>query len=258
MKKSILLCLIAIPLSLQAQVEEDFDLDSLGLYDDSQADIDDPSPIGLLSLLEAANLRISIGGNLVKNEGENMKIQYFRSGHTEIAILSSPHFFKKRVALKIGSAVGWQTYRFQKNVYLSYTDPSTEILPTTELDISNDQLKSSSFRTFYLGIPVEIVVYPFPRKKRSLSITVGGYANYILSTRSKIRYTIDGKNYRDERSKPFAIEKFQYGLNFRVGYGRFLSLYYRIGLSPIFSGTDSPLNEDKTTISSIGITLGGN
>ena len=265
MKRHILLlicCLVIMPLSLRAQDEEDFDLDSLEYYDDFQGDAGlglMSTPIGLLSLFEMMNVRIDIGGNLVRNKSDNMSVLYFLSRHTQLAVLFSPYFFKERAVLRFGPAIGWKRYEFRKNVYLSYKDPSTEILPISAnpQQITSKQLNRSGFRNFYLGMPIEITVYPLSNKRRSLSITVGGYLDYILFTRTIIRYTKNEKNYRDERSAPYATEKFQYGLNFRLGYGRFFSLYYRLGLSPIFNSDNGPMSEDEAKSSSLGITLGG-
>ena len=213
-------------------------------------------------------LRFDIGFTQLKQASEQMELKFLPSTHMQFALSHPFSFFKKRMEFSPGVAIGWNRYSFKKNVRLSHTHPRTDLVEIKDLNIDGGTidggtLGSSTFRNFYMGLPVDLIFYPnrylptgriFNYRLPSLFVSVGGYVYYIASSRQRMSYELEGKSHSSRARAPFAIQPLQYGLSFRLGW-KGTSLYYNLGLNPLFHEKNGPLRERNATTQRIGLSI---
>ena len=220
---------------------------------------------GLLQITSTMPLRFDIGFTQLNQASEQMDLKFFPSTHMQFVLSYPFSFFKKGMEFSPGVAIGWNRYSFKKNVGLSHTHPRTDLVEIKDLNIAGGTLGSSTFRNFYIGLPVDLVFYPsryLPIESQILNhrypsffLSLGGYVYYIPSSGQRMSYELQGKSYFSRVRAPFAIQPLQYGLSFRLGW-KVASLYYNLGLNPLFHEKNGPLRERDATTQRIGLSLG--
>ena len=157
-----------------------------------------------------------------------------------ISVLYQPALVPKKVHLKVGSSIGWDWYRFKgEGFFLSHAASQTRISADFPTSVGKD-ITNSYFGHFYFGLPLEFAIYPSKKQNKGIFFTLGGYLRYLLATERSIDYRIGEKSYTSRLVAPYAIQPWQYGATFRIGWGPVFELSYQWQFSSLFSTINGP------------------
>jgi hypothetical protein len=136
-----------------------------------------------------------------------------------------------KLRLYYGTTIQYNNYRFTENVTFATFNDSLQALPT------GYNLRKNKLLTTYVTIPLGLQFESKPDKlKHSFRFAAGPTIGYLIGSHTKQVSSKEGKekNYGD-----LNVEKLSYGLNAKIGYGRF-NLYMNYSLSPLFQKGKGP------------------
>ena len=234
----------------QGGVSSDYDgmgVDELEVYDESD-DWDDfdyepkestdekrKSNVSLLGLdLGISNYYIdgNYGAEAVSPE---LAVREFRPG-AHVAL----HMFPTRVSLagrgavnlKTAITIDWTNFYFENNITL---EDGVETL-TTSVDPDVTEYSVNKLTSRYVQIPLLLNINTDPGSKKGLSISVGGFAGFLWSGKTKQVSDENGKvKIRDD----FNLNPVRYGLMARFDF-RWLDLYFQYNMSEVFAENQGP------------------
>ena len=156
-----------------------------------------------------------------------------------------------------------QHYRFDRDITLATDNDRSRTVPVEQF-VSGAQevhVDRSSYNLTYLDLATEIRLYPLGNfSHRNFSFippffAVGGFAGYLLNSRTGLRYTADGVRVRRaEYTQDYHTPNFQYGVYGKIGFGP-IHLFYRHHLSTLFEKGKGPF-QTRARSGSAGIEVG--
>lgn len=198
------------------------------------------------SSVELLGLDIGISNYLVNgNYGTeaisdpNLAVREFRPG-AHVAL----HMFPTRVSLagrgainlKTAVTIDWTNYYFENDVTLTpEVERVSAVLDTLGTNFSVNKLTSR-----YVQIPLLLNINTDPGSKKGLSISVGGYAGFLWSGKTK-QVTEENRNKVKIRDD-FNLNPVRYGLMARFDF-RWLDVYFQYNLSEVFAENEGPSSQ---------------
>ncbi|NQW28020.1 MAG: outer membrane beta-barrel protein [Flammeovirgaceae bacterium] len=121
--------------------------------------------------------------------------------------------------------------------------------------ISVGDLKKNSLSITYLDLPLELRFYPGKTKNgEGLFVGVGGVFGAKLSSKTKIKYILDGEKRRESNSANFGLSDFRFGLVGRVGFKN-INIYAKYYITDVWR--NAPLDLAVPSQFTFGINLTG-
>ena len=238
--------------------DKEFDLDELvlALEEDSTQASSSNKTLALLTVFDHLKFRMSFGTlQTYGRENGNFELSWY-SPTFEAGLVFEKKVFKERLGLKGGLTLGSELYRLRPSHGLQYTPEGTLLVPSDSLGISNREWRSSHVSSLYIALPLGIAIYPFKSRDRSVWFGLEGDIRYVMSISQRIRYERLDKRFVSKIYGPYDLQRFQYGVTAVVGIGRFFSVFFRYGISPLFDSTRGPAGNRSVTTSVAGIRLG--
>ncbi len=170
----------------------------------------------------------------------NMDVDFLRSRTANIYYMYDFRLFgSKKLSFNPGFGLGMDNYMFSKEVSVTNGENNTlYVLSSNEFEsgVNPDGLSynvsKSKLNANYFDIPMEIRFRTQPSKK-SFRIAVGGKIGFLIDSKTKIKYELDGDNYKYKSKTRFGLESFRYGVHARIGFGS-LNLFGYYALSELF------------------------
>ncbi|MEL6132081.1 MAG: porin family protein [Bacteroidota bacterium] len=232
----------------QGGVSSDYDdLGEIEVYDESE-DWDDfdyepkeatdekrKSNISLLGLdLGISNYYVD-GNYATEAATPELALREFRPG-AHVAL----HMFPTRVSLagrgavnlKTAVTIDWTNFYFENNITLQ---GNTETLTTT-IDSTVGEYSVNKLTSRYVQIPLLLNINTDPGSKKGLSISVGGFAGFLWSGKTK---QVSEENGKVKRRDDFNLNPIRYGLMARFDF-RWLDVYFQYNLSEVFAENEGP------------------
>ncbi|PHS68443.1 MAG: hypothetical protein COB12_00920 [Flavobacterium sp.] len=197
---------------------------------------------------------VAIGFNNLITEGESFN-------DTEIKIGGSRFFelgwaWKTRVfkdsnwlRIKYGFSFTWDGLKPEDNQY--YVDTGEE----TVLQVHPQNLDKAKLRVDKLIFPVHFEFGPSKKKeytsyfrystRRQFKYGIGGFVGFKLSSRQKLKYSIDGSNKKEKIKASYNTNNVVYGVSSYVGWG-WAALYAKYEINPIFK--NNPVDQHNISM----------
>jgi hypothetical protein len=171
---------------------------------------------------------------------EDFDFQLAGSRFFEIGWVWRTRLFKDDnfVRLNYGVMLQYNGLKPKSNQYVTIEDGETQLLPFEQ------ELRKSKFRVDNLVFPMHL---EFGRSSRvqstnkmrysisnSFRIGVGGYAGFNMSSRQKLKYTLNGERVKEKLKQGYDVSDFVYGLSAYAGRGG-TQIYAKYDLSPMFA-----------------------
>lgn len=142
------------------------------------------------------------------------------------------NLLSQKLNLVHGLGLDYKRFSFSRPVSMHSPGDSTFV---SELD-EDQGFESSSFRKNDLILPVHLYYRSNPTdKSRSFNLMVGGHVGVVF--RDEHRREGDKVDFRDQRD--FNVNRFNYGVGVRVGFGRF-NFYANYEITPVFKEDRGP------------------
>ncbi len=108
------------------------------------------------------------------------------------------------------------------------------------VELSYDKLNKSKVVSSYLHVPL-LLEFQVPVKSHSSRLYFSGglILSRRLSTHTKIKYTHEGKRYREKSPDDYYMRDYHYSATFRMGY-RWVNLFATYDLQPLFNSDKGP------------------
>lgn len=148
---------------------------------------------------------------------------------------------KNNFGLVTGLGLEYQRFRFNKdNISLAKTDGDLVIYHPTERYSNIASIKRSTFKAFYLTIPLLMEIqFPAQNRKR-LYVSAGIMGGLRMHSKTKIVYKDeDGDKYKKKDKGNFNMVPFKADVVARVGY-RKLNVWGSYTLTNMFKTSDAP------------------
>jgi hypothetical protein len=116
------------------------------------------------------------------------------------------------------------------------------------------QFEKSKLGTSSINLPVMLRLQLHDKHyKSTFSLAAGGFVGHRIKSWTKLKYTTDGKTYKDKEDGNYNMENFQYGVQGTIGY-RSLELFAKYNMNRLFKENAGP----DTQVLSFGLRLFGN
>ena len=201
-----------------------------------------------------SRLVVAVGFNNLITEGESFN-------DTEIKIGGSRFFelgwaWKTRVfkdsnwlRIKYGFSFTWDGLKPEDNQY--YVDTGEE----TVLQVHPQNLDKAKLRVDKLIFPVHFEFGPSKKKehtnyfrystRRQFKYGIGGFVGFKLSSRQKLKYSVDGSNKKEKIKASYNTNNVVYGVSSYVGWG-WAALYAKYEINPIFK--NNPVDQHNISM----------
>ena len=206
------------------------------------------------------HLHVGIGWDWLYNAPSEMDLRFWPSNVWEVAMGTEFPVSKLKSVVVPMLGLSGQHYRFENDITLDRDSDASRVVPADQF-VTNAQelnLDRSSYNLTYLDFATEIRLYPFGNfRYRHGGIpffALGGFAGYLLNSRTRLKYTADGAEVRAEYKKDYHTPPFQYGVCGKIGFG-FLTFFYRHQLSRLFREGRGPF-QTQARSGSAGIEVG--
>lgn len=151
-----------------------------------------------------------------------------------------PLVYRKRskLALTLGPELSINNFELQgSNVWVERDGITVAERAPDAMQISGARLRVTT-----LNLPAMLALQLRNTKgKRTLSVGVGGFAGYRLSSSSRVQYKLAGSDYEHEDvvSGPFHLNNWQYGVQGEIGFHA-LTLFAKYNLNDMFQENKGP------------------
>ncbi len=201
-----------------------------------------------------SRLVVAVGFNNLITEGESFN-------DTEIKIGGSRFFelgwaWKTRVfkdsnwlRIKYGFSFTWDGLKPDDNQF--YVDTGEE----TVLQVHPQSLDKAKLRVDKLIFPVHFEFGPSKKKdysnyfrystRRQFKYGIGGFVGFKLSSRQKLKYSVDGSNKKEKIKASYNTNSVVYGLSSYIGWG-WAALYAKYEINPIFK--NNPIDQHNISM----------
>lgn len=177
--------------------------------------------------------------NQLPAEGDdNYALNTWRSN-----IFSFGTAFKTRMAgplfLKYGVEIAFQDYFLQGEYFIDNQNGNTVFLPFDDQEVSS--IEKSKLKTTTLNLPLMLMLDAGdPEEEDAFTLGVGGYAGYVIGSKSKTKFkTNEGNTQRIKDKGGFNLNEFQYGLQAQLGV-KGVNLFMRYAVSDFFDQGNGP------------------
>jgi len=187
-------------------------------------------------------LVIAMGLNNVVVKGESLEDSEYKiagSRFFELGVVSSTRVFKNTNFLRFKYGLSYMSNGLKPTGNRYFIENGDQ----TELEDFDIELDKSKFRVDHLVVPAHFEFGPSKVKKseekiryyseKKFKVGVGGYAGLRISTRQKLKYSVDGDKVKDKIKRSYNTSDFTYGASAYAGFGAAL-LYLKYDLSPVF------------------------
>ena len=205
------------------------------------------------------HLHFGIGWNWLYGAPSEMSLRWWPSNVWDVALGMEFPVSKLRSVIVPMIDLSGQHYRFDNDITLDRDSDASRVVPADQF-VTNAQelnLDRSSYNLTYADVATEIRLYPFGdfryRHGGLPFFTLGGFAGYLLNSRTRLKYTADGAEVRAEYAKDYHTPRFQYGVYGKIGFG-FFTFFYRHQLSRLFEEGRGPF-QTQARSGSVGIEL---
>jgi hypothetical protein len=151
--------------------------------------------------------------------------------------------------IKYGFSFQWDGLKPTDNLYFVDTGE------VTELQLHPERLDKAKLRVDKLVFPVHFEFGPSKKierddyfrftSKNQLKVGLGGYAGLKMSSRQKLKYSVDGNNTKEKIKASYNTNNVIYGLSGYIGRGC-TALYVKYDLNPIFK--DNPVDQHNISM----------
>ena len=181
--------------------------------------------LGINNYLQNGSLNLT-------NEAANLDLNQGKSLNWELgAFRQRINLVKHYLNIDWGLNFDFNHYNFDKNITLN---PDTDVVAITQL---NESLKKTTFNTSFVKIPLMLRLNTNPNyKNKSLRIGAGGYASYLLGSRTKV---VTSSKKTTTTREDFNLNKLRYGINAELGLGP-ITLYGNYALNGMFEAGKGP------------------
>ena len=186
-------------------------------------------------------LVFEFGYNMLQdNTPDNMDIDFFRSRSANLYYMYDFRLFgSKKLSFNPGFGLGMDNYMFSKEVNVS-RGPDNQLFVMSadqfESGVNTDSvsfsMEKSKLNANYFDIPMEFRFRTKPSKK-SFRVAVGGKIGFLIDSKSKIKYELDGDDYKFKSKSRNGLESFRYGVHARIGIGS-VNFFGYYALSELF------------------------
>lgn len=178
----------------------------------------------------------------------NMDIEFLKSRSANIYYMYDFRLFgSKKLSFNPGFGLGTDNYMFSNEVNVTpganntlSVESASEFESGVNTDSSSFGIEKSKLNANYFDIPMEFRFRTKPSKK-SFRFAVGGKIGFLIDAKTKIKYELDGDNYKFKSKSRKGLENFRYGLHARIGFGS-LNFFGYYALSELF---ESDLNDSN-------------
>ncbi len=193
------------------------------------------------------DLTLSFGLNmLAKNNVEAMNLKtlgnnYFSAGYMYPVQLGASNF-----TFNGGFSFSFEKYALDTALTLNYRQNELDGTQSVILDsignniIGNGVVEKTKFEANYVNIPIEFRYY-FNKDKigRGFFLAAGGSVGYLLSGKTKIKYTENEQTKKIKRKEGFELNQFRYGFHARMGIAGF-GAFFNYDVSELFNPGKGP------------------
>lgn len=197
---------------------------------------------------------VAFGLNNVITEGESFNDTDFEIGGSrffELGWAWKTRVFKESnwLRIKYGFSFQWDGLKPTDNRYF------VDIGDITELQLHTENLKKAKLRVDKLVFPVHFEFGPSKKIEREdyfrystrdqVKIGLGGYVGFKMSSRQKLKYSVDGNNIKEKIKASYNTNNVIYGLSGYIGWG-WTALYVKYDLNPLFK--DNPVDQHNISM----------
>lgn len=147
--------------------------------------------------------------------------QYIPIAHEKFGILT-------------GMGIEFNNYDLDNDVDIVTTKDTTYGIKDLNKSISKNRLKSTM-----INVPLMLETNIGKDAKHSFHLAAGALFSYRLGSKTKQKYTADGKDYKVKNRNDFNMNPFRASLAARVGYGNF-TIFANYSLTEMFESNDGP------------------
>jgi hypothetical protein len=204
---------------------------------------------------------IEFGMSLFSNAPDTLGLATLRSRAVNIYYLYRFQLGESNFSINPGFGLGLENYMFRDdNVTLQMDGNNSQVVGLrsyiSEFAGGNPQnLRKSKLNANYFDIPVELR-YSANRTNptQGFRIAVGGRVGVLFDSKTKFKYEIDDNTKIAKFKESFALNRFRYGINGRIGLGNFSAFYYQ-NLSNLFRSGRGPEGTEDTKSYMVGISF---
>jgi len=197
---------------------------------------------------------VAFGLNNLITEGESFNDTDYEIGGSrffELGWAWKTRVFKESnwLRIKYGFSFQWDGLKPTDNRY--FVDAGE----VTELQVHSESLDKAKLRVDKLVFPVHFEFGPSKKieredyfrytDKKQLKIGLGGYAGFKMSSRQKLKYSVDGNNIKEKIKASYNTNNVIYGLSGYIGWG-WTALYVKYDLNPLFK--DNPVDQHNISM----------
>ncbi len=197
---------------------------------------------------------VAFGLNNLITDGESFNDTDYEIGGSrffELGWAWKTRVFKESnwLRIKYGFSFQWDGLKPNDNLYFVDTGE------VTELQLHPESLDKAKLRVDKLVFPVHFEFGPSKKieredyfrytSKNQLKVGLGGYAGFKMSSRQKLKYSVDGNNTKEKIKASYNTNNVIYGLSGYIGWG-YTALYVKYDLNPIFK--DNPVDQHNISM----------
>lgn len=197
---------------------------------------------------------LEFGFNQPMNKPDSaFEIGFWGSRTMNIYYTYDMRILKSKFSFHPGIGFGLERFKFSNNYTLEYNNDTRDVSLVSATS-TYPGIRKSMLVMNYIDVPLELRFSTRPEDpSRSFHISVGGRVGYLFDAFTKIKYTEDGDSKKVKDNQNFNLNRFRYGLLFKVGGGNF-SLFSYYNLSTVFEKDGSPVSTDMNNFT-VGISL---
>jgi hypothetical protein len=157
-----------------------------------------------------------------------MELNYGKSLNLNLNLFEKHiRLYHNYVAVTTGLGFEFNRYMFQNNITL---DPNGNTLLAT---YNNYGFQKNCLKASYVTVPLLLEFNSNKNAKKSFHFAFGLVGEYLLASKTKQIFEIDGHTYKSKVRDDYNLNPFKYSPTVRLGYGRF-NVFATYALSPLF------------------------
>ena len=141
---------------------------------------------------------------------------------------------KEKFGIMTGMGIEVNNYDLDRDVDIVTNGDTTFGIVSTTKSISKNRLK-----TTMINVPLMLETNIGKDAKHSFHLAAGALFSYRLGSKTKQKYSEDGKDYKVKNRNDFNMNPFRASLAARVGYGQF-TLFANYSITEMFEDNDGP------------------
>ncbi len=205
-------------------------------------------------LRTTSRLVVAVGFNNLITEGESFNDTEIKIGGSrffELGWAWKTRVFKESnwLRVKYGFSFSWDGLKPDDNQY--YVDTGEE----TILQVHQQRLDKAKLRVDKLIFPLHFEFGPSKKKDFTnyfrystlgqFKAGIGGFVGFKLSSRQKLKYSLDGSNKKEKIKASYNTNSVVYGLSGYIGWG-WTAVYMKYELNPIFK--NNPVDQHNISL----------